>query len=65
MAPRSRPMRQPVDLKLPPEVEAEVRAGMEEAERGETMALTATEAEHYYETGQLPERAWHWAESPE
>jgi hypothetical protein len=63
MAPRARP--KPIEAALPPNVEAEVRAGLEACERGETLPLTREEAEHYYATGELPERAWHWAASPD
>jgi hypothetical protein len=35
---------------------------MEEALRGETVALTGDEAEHYFETGELPEHVWQWAD---
>ena len=55
----------PVEAELPRDVEAQVRAGIEASERGETMALTAAEAERYYETGQLPERIERWAASRE
>jgi hypothetical protein len=65
MAPRTRPSPEPVEAKLPPEVEADVRAGIEAAMRGETIALTREEAEHYYETGELPERVERWAASPD
>ena len=54
-----------VHAKLPADVEAKVRAAILSAEGGETMALTAEEAEHYYETGELPERIERWAASPE
>ncbi len=54
-----------MEAKLPPEVEADVRAGIEAAMRGETIALTREEAEHYYETGELPERGQRWAASPD
>ena len=65
MAPRSRAQLQPIAAKLSPEVAADVRAGAEAALRGETIALTHEEAEHYYETGELPERVERWAESPD
>ena len=55
----------PVEAELPRSVEALVRAGIEASDRGETMALTATEAERYYETGELPERIERWAASRE
>jgi len=56
---------EPVRAELPPDVEEKVRAAVEAALRGETMALTADEAEHYYRTGELPERVGRWAASPE
>jgi hypothetical protein len=59
---RPRPT-EPVRAELPRDVEAQVRAGIEACERGETMALTAEEAERYYETGELPERVERWAAS--
>jgi hypothetical protein len=65
MAPRSRSALQPIVAKLPPEVAADVRAGAAAALRGETIALTREEADHYYETGELPERVERWAESPD
>jgi hypothetical protein len=65
MAPRTRPLPKPVEANLSRAVAAEVRAGLEACERGETLALTAEEAEHYYASGELPERAWLWAASPE
>jgi hypothetical protein len=65
MAPRTRPSPQAVEAQLPPDVESKVRAALEAVERGETMALTAEEAEHYYETGELPQRIETWAAYPE
>jgi hypothetical protein len=41
----------------------DVRARILKRERGETLPLTREEADHYYATGELPERAWHWAAS--
>jgi hypothetical protein len=52
-------------VKLRPEVEARVRAGGEVSERGDVLELTPHEAEHYYETGELPERVARWAASRE
>jgi hypothetical protein len=52
-APRTRPNVQPVEAKLPPEVAAEVRAGIEEAMRGEFVDLTGEEMRRYIETGEL------------
>ena len=65
MTPGSRARPQPIVAKLSPEVAADVRAGAEAALRGETIALTREEAEHYYKTGELPERVERWAESPD
>ncbi len=63
MAPRARPRPEPVETKLPSDVEGDVRAGIEAALRGETITLTREEAERYYETGELPERVERWAAS--
>jgi hypothetical protein len=66
MSLRSHPLPiEPVQAELPPDVEAQLRAGIEACERGETMRLTAQEAEHYLETGELPERVERWAASPD
>jgi hypothetical protein len=40
-----------------------VRAGIEEAMRGEFVDLTAEETRHYIETGELPERVERWLDS--
>ena len=50
----------PVLLRVPPEDEEHVRAGLEEADRGEGVLLTAEEVEHWASTGELP---WETAES--
>jgi hypothetical protein len=63
VAPRTRPNVQPVEAKLPPEVAADVRAGIEEAMRGEFVDLTAEETRRYIETGELPERVERWLDS--
>jgi hypothetical protein len=51
----------------PEDVEDVLRAGLEATERGEGIDLTTDEAQHYYETGELPERVQQagvlWAES--
>jgi hypothetical protein len=65
MAPRTRLLRKPVEVNLPRAIEEEVRDGVEACERGETLALTPAEAEHYYASGELPKRAWRWAASRE
>jgi hypothetical protein len=44
-------------------VEDQVRAGIEASDRGDVMELTSEEAEHYYDTGELPERVERWAAS--
>lgn len=47
----------PLPLVRPaPEDEADVRAGIEEAERGEGIDLTPEEIERMAETGEWPER---------
>jgi hypothetical protein len=38
-----------------------VREGVEQALRGERIELTDAEAEHFFETGETPERVWQWA----
>lgn len=52
MAPRSKV---PPLVRLPPDEEAHVRAGIEAAERSETRALTREELDRWVETGELPE----------
>jgi hypothetical protein len=37
-----------------------VRDGLEEAERGDTIALTDGEADAWAETGELPKRVYQW-----
>jgi len=54
MASRTRPRPQPVEASLPPDVEASVREGINEAPRGEFVDLSPEENEHYLETGELP-----------
>jgi predicted AAA+ superfamily ATPase len=56
MSPRTRTKAVEVELPL------NVREGVEEALRGETVALTDDEAERYFETGELPEHVWLWAD---
>jgi hypothetical protein len=63
VAPRTRPNVQPVEARLPPDVAAEVRAGIEEAMRGEFVDLSAEETRRYIETGELPERVERWLAS--
>ena len=63
MAPRTRPSVRPVRADLPPDVAADVRAGIEEAMRGEFVDLTAEETRRYIETGELPERVERWLDS--
>ena len=43
-------------VKPAPQDEADVRAGLEEAERGEAVELTKEELERWAETGEWPER---------
>jgi len=59
MAPRERPKL----VKLSPEVEASLRIGVEQAERGEFANMTPEETERYLETGELPEHVERWLES--
>jgi hypothetical protein len=61
--PRERPSAQPVEAQLPSEVAADVRAGIEEARRGEFVDLSAEETRRYIETGELPERVARWLDS--
>jgi hypothetical protein len=63
VAPRTRRNAQPVEARLPPDVAADVRAGIEEAMRGEFVDLSAEETRRYIETGELPERAERWLDS--
>lgn len=47
----------PLQLVRPaPEDEADIRAAIEEAERGEGIDLTPEELDHWAETGEWPER---------
>ncbi len=39
---------------------ADARAGLEEAERGDTAALTDDEAEAWAKSGELPKRVHQW-----
>jgi len=50
-------------VRLSPDVEANVRAGAEQAGRGDFADLSAEESEHYLETGELPERVRRWVDS--
>ena len=43
---------------------AKVHAGLEEAERGETIALTNDELDSWVATGKLPERVKQWHDEP-
>ena len=45
------------------ELPATVRVGLEEAGRGETIALTEAEVDRWAETGEFPERVDTWAGS--
>ena len=61
MAPRARIQEtRPVVADLPAEVEAQVRACVEAADRGELVALTRAEVERWAATGQLPESLENW-----
>jgi hypothetical protein len=59
MAPRARPQL----VKLSPEVEADVRAGAEQVERGDVADMTPEETRRYVETGELPEHVKTWLAS--
>jgi hypothetical protein len=50
-------------VQLSPGVEASVRIGAEQAERGEFATMTPEETERYLETGELPEHVERWLES--
>jgi len=50
-------------VKLSPDVEANVRAGVEQSERGEFADMTPDEVERYLETGELPEHVERWLDS--
>jgi hypothetical protein len=63
VAPRTRRNAQPVEARLPPDVAADVRAGIEEAMRGEFVDLSAEESWRYIETGELPERVERWLDA--
>jgi hypothetical protein len=60
--PRARPER-PIGRRLSPGDQQRVRAGIEASEHDEAIALTADEAQAYYETGVLPERVKKWVAS--
>ena len=69
VSPRTRPPAKPDpgQTSSPEDLDDLMRAGVEAAERGEGIDLTNEEAQHYYETGELPERVQRagkcWAES--
>jgi hypothetical protein len=63
MSPTNRPLAHTLEQPLSPEDERRVRAGINASEADDAMALTAEEAEAYYETGVLPERVTTWAAS--
>jgi hypothetical protein len=77
MSPRARPQPErhadPAEGTARRSSKAIVRAGVEAAERGDGIDLAKQEAEHYYETGELPEHvrragdlwAERWRESHE
>jgi hypothetical protein len=48
---------------LPVEVERELRRSMAQADRGETLEITAEELDEACKTGDLPERVVRWAAS--
>lgn len=63
MAPRARPLPEPVEANLSPETARGVRQGIEQARRGEFADLTEVELRRYLETGDLPERIERWLDS--
>ena len=66
MTPKNRQMavpELPIVDPLSSDDERRVRAGIEASERDEAIAPTTDEADAYYETGVLPERAKTWAAS--
>jgi hypothetical protein len=63
MAPRTRPLPEPVEAKLPPDVARRVRASVEGAMRGEFVDMSPEETRRYVETGELPERVERWLDS--
>ncbi len=64
MTPRARSKSAELDWsKLAPEVQTSLRAGLEEAKRGEFADMSPEETEHYLETGELPERVERWLDS--
>jgi hypothetical protein len=63
VAPRSRPLSEPVEAKLSPENARSVRQGILEARRGEFVDLSDVELRRYLETGELPERVDRWLDS--
>ena len=63
VAPRTRPLPEPVEAKLSPENARSVRQGIEQARRGEFVDLSDVELRRYLETGELPERVAHWLDS--
>jgi hypothetical protein len=63
MGPRSKALSQeqpPVVLGKGHPCWADARAGVEEAERGDTIALTDDEADAWAKTGELPKRVDQW-----
>jgi hypothetical protein len=63
MSPTNRPLAHALEQPLSPEEEKHVRAGINASEADDAAALTAEEAEVYYETGVLPDRVMTWAAS--
>jgi hypothetical protein len=54
---------EPRQRDLSPEDEVDVRAGIEQAARGEFADMSPEEKQIYLETGALPERVSRWLES--
>jgi hypothetical protein len=63
MAPRTRPLPEPIRAKLSLDVARRVRASIEGAMRGEFVDLSPEETRRYGETGELPERVERWLDS--
>ena len=63
MGPRSKPRTQdpaPRVLGKTGACWADARAGLEEADRGDAIALTDDEADAWAKTGELPKRVYQW-----
>ena len=63
MSSTNRPLARTLEQPLSLDEERRVRAGIDASEIDDAMALTAQEAQAYYETGVLPDRVTTWAAS--